>query len=83
MDTTGERVHLSAQGRIKKKQRFLKKDLTGLKSSANIPPMNILITLSDEAGRLLEERAALEKRTKTAMARLILLEGLEKGDTEK
>ena len=83
MDTTGERVHLSAQGRIKKKQRFLKKDLTCLKSSANIPPMNILITLSDEAGRLLEERAALEKRTKTAMARLILLEGLEKGDTEK
>jgi hypothetical protein len=83
MDTTGERVHLSAQGRIKKKQRFLKKDLTDLKSSANIPPMNILIALSDEAGRLLEERAALEKRTKTAMARLILLEGLEKGDTEK
>jgi hypothetical protein len=83
MDTKSERVHLSAQGRIKKKKRFLKKDLTGLKLSANIPPMNILITLSDEAGRLLEERAALEKRTKTAMARLILLEGLEKEDTEK
>jgi hypothetical protein len=83
MDTTGERVHLSAQGRIKKKKRFLKKDLTCLKSSANIPPMNILITLSDEAGQLLEDRAALEKRTKTAMARLILLEGLEKEDAEK
>jgi hypothetical protein len=45
--------------------------------------MNILITLSDEAGQLLEERAALEKRTKTAMARLILLEGLEKEEAEK
>lgn len=68
---------------IKKKKRFLKKDLTSGKSVANIPPMNILITLSDEAGRLLEERAALEKRTKTAMARLILLEGLEKEDDAK
>ena len=56
--------------------------MTGEKTSANIPPMNILITLSDEAGRLLEERAALEKRTKTAMARLILLEGLEKEENK-
>lgn len=51
--------------------------MTGEKAPANLSPMNILITLSDEAGSLLEERAALEKRTKTAMARLILLEGLE------
>lgn len=51
--------------------------MTGEKAPANLSPMNILITLSDEAGILLEERAALEKRTKTAMARLILLEGLE------
>jgi hypothetical protein len=69
--------------RIKKSKRFLKKDLTGLKSFANIPPMNILITLSDEAGQLLEDRAALEKRTKTAMARILLLKALEKEDTEK
>lgn len=57
--------------------------MTGEKAPANLSPMNILITLSDEAGQLLEERAALEKRTKTAMARLILLEGLEKEDAEK
>jgi hypothetical protein len=57
--------------------------LTGEKAPSNLSPMNILITLSDEAGRLLEERAALEKRTKTAMARLILLEGLEKEEPNK
>lgn len=45
--------------------------------------MNILITLSDEVGRLLEERAALEKRTKTAMARILLLEALEKEEAAK
>jgi hypothetical protein len=56
--------------------------LTGEKEPTNLSPMNILITLSDEAGRLLEERAALEKRTKTAMARLILLEGLEKEENK-
>jgi hypothetical protein len=56
--------------------------LTREKAPTNLSPMNILITLSDEAGRLLEERAALEKRTKTAMARLILLEGLEKEENK-
>jgi hypothetical protein len=57
--------------------------LTREKASAKIPPMNILITLSDEAGQLLEDRAKLEKRTKTAMARILLLKALEKEDTEK
>jgi predicted transcriptional regulator len=51
--------------------------LTGEKTSANIPPMNILIKLDDETGRALEEMARRENRTKTAMARILLSRAIE------
>jgi hypothetical protein len=74
---------LTCASGLRKVKDSLKNDLTREKESANIPPMNILIKLDEEPGRLLEERAKLEKRTKTAMARILLLKALEKEDTEK